>query len=39
MLVCNEQKEQYIFSRCQLCAENFDNNVIEHTTNPTKRIQ
>ncbi|CAF1025448.1 unnamed protein product [Adineta steineri] len=39
MLLCNEQEEQYILGRCQLCADNFDNNVIENTTNPTKRIQ
>ncbi|CAF3903423.1 unnamed protein product [Adineta steineri] len=39
MLVCTEQEEQYMFSRCQLCADNFDNNVIENTTYSTKRIQ
>ncbi|CAF1234959.1 unnamed protein product [Rotaria sp. Silwood1] len=37
-LVCCETNEEYMFSQCSLCANNFEKKIIKHVTNFTQSV-
>ena len=38
-LVCDEENENCMFSRCSLCSNNFDLKIRKNAVDPSKRIQ